>query len=395
MESKNQKSKSKKIKDKSKKSSVKQKDSSSEVKNQNTTPVSKSRKEPQTMDELLEQVGISSLGLKKGDEVEAEVVSKSPKEILFDIGKKSYGILARWELEQVKDYADTLEIGDKVTAQIMNPENDSGYAVLSLRKSSSKKRWDHLAKAQETGQDLEVTGVDIAKGGLLVEWQTLRGFIPASQLDTDVVSKPTSLIGKRVKVKVLEVDKSLNRLVLSQKAATLGVLPKELKERLEKIKPNTTLKGRVSGIAPFGLFVDIDGLEGLVHISEIAWERVEDIKNIYKSGDEIDVLVLEVNKDENKLNLSIKRLTPDPWKNILDKYPIDSTIQGSVVRIVPYGVFVQIEPGIEGLIHISKLTQAQAPEVSDEIECVVESIDPVKRKMSLNFLPKEKPVGYR
>lgn len=380
----------KSLKDKRDKSSTKKKASPTVSKN-----ISKSKKEPQTMDELLKQIGDQSLGFKKGDEVKAKVVSKSAKETLFDIGKKSYGILARWELEQVKDFANTLKVGDCVSAQVMNPENDAGYTVLSLRKASSKQRWDHLAKMQERGEDLEVLGVDVAKGGLLVEWQTLRGFIPASQLDAQFVSKPTSLIGKRVKVKVLEVDKSINRLVLSQKAATLGVSPKELKAKLAKTKPNSTLKGTVSGIAPFGLFIDIDGLEGLVHISEIAWERVEEIKDIYRAGDKIEVLILEVNRDKGKLNLSIKRLTPDPWKNILDKYPIDNQVKGKVVRIVPYGVFVQIETGIEGLIHISKLSGTKAPKVDDDIECIIESIDPVKRKMSLNFLPKEKPVGYR
>lgn len=367
------------------------------AKDKKETKVSKKKPhiEPQTMEELLDQIGDKKLGVKREDTVKGTVVSKSSKEILIDIGKKSYGIVAQWELEQVRDYAKTLKVGDKVTAQVRNPENEYGYVILSLRKASSQRRWKFLKEIQEKGKDIEVKGVDVAKGGILVEWQNLKGFIPASQLDPDYASKPSTLIGQLIKVKVLEVDKSLNRLVLSQKAATLGLSPSELKEKLSKVKPEQVLKGRVSGIVPFGIFVDINGLEGLVHISEIAWEKVENPASRFKVGDEIEVMILEVNQEEGKLNLSMKRLTPDPWKNILDKYPVDSTVKGEVVRIAPYGIFVQIEPGIEGLIHISKMGSGKPSKVGEEIECIIESIDPSERKISLSLLPTEVPVSYR
>ncbi|MCL4339372.1 S1 RNA-binding domain-containing protein [Patescibacteria group bacterium] len=356
---------------------------------------SKIQKEPQTMEELLAQTGGIHIGLKKGETVEGTVVSVSSKEVLIDIGKKSYGIIANWELEQVKDYAATLKVGDKITAQVVNSENDMGYAVLSVRKTSTERRWVILNEKKESGEEIEVNGLEIAKGGLLVEWQSLRGFIPATQLDSSFSSNPATLIGKTIKVKVLEVDQSLNRLVLSQKAASLGVSPVMLKEKLNKIKPNDVLKGIISGIAPFGLFVDIEGLEGLVHISEIAWEKVENPGNLYKVGDKVEIMVIDVNQNEGKLNLSIKRLTPDPWKNILDRYPPESTVSGKVVRIAPYGVFVHVETGIEGLIHISKIPAGGEPKIGEEIKCIVENIDPVKRKISLTLVPHEKPVGYR
>ncbi len=358
-------------------------------------PFAKAQGEPQTMDELLAQTGGLNLGIKKGTMVEGTVVSVTPREVLIDIGKKTFGVVAGWELEQVKDYAASLKPGDKVTTQIINPENETGYATLSLRKSSSERRWTILSDIQNKGDDIEVIGLEVAKGGLLIEWQGLRGFIPSTQLDQTSVANPIQLINQRIKAKVLEVDPSLNRFVLSQKAATLGISPIVLREKIDKIKSDDVLTGTVSGIAPFGIFADLDGLEGLVHISEIAWEKVENPATLYKVGDKVEVVVLDVNKNEGKLNLSIKRLTPDPWKNILDRFPPDSTISGKVMRIAPYGVFVKLETGIEGLVHISKITAGSEPKVGETIECIVEKVDPTKRKISLTLVPHAKPVGYR
>lgn len=357
--------------------------------------VKSSQKEPETMEELLAQSGGLNLGIKRGSTVDGVVNSVTPREVLIDIGKKTFGVVASWELEQVRDYAASLKPGDKVTAQIINPENEKGYATLSLRKTSSERRWTILNEIQEKGEDIEVIGLELAKGGLLVEWQGLRGFIPSTQLDARTVTNPYDLLGQRIKVKILEVDPSLNRFVLSQKASSLGISPQVLKEKISKIKSNDVLTGTISGIAPFGLFVDIDGLEGLVHISEIAWEKVENPATLYKVRDKLEVVVLDVNQVEGKLNLSIKRLTPDPWKNILDRFPPDAHVTGTVMRMAPYGAFVKLDTGIEGLIHISKITVGSEPKIGETIDCIVEKVDPTKRKISLTLVPHEKPVGYR
>ena len=355
----------------------------------------KSSREPQTMEELLASSGVSLFSLKKGMTVDGTIISISPKEILVDIGKKSFGIIAEWELDQVRDYVKQLKVGDKITAQVVNPENDYGYTVLSLRKASYENRWEMLADIKEKGEDIEVIGMEPAKGGVLVDWQNLRGFIPSTQLSSEYVVNPVQLINRRIKVKVIEIDQSMNRLVLSQKASALGVTPTIQKEKLAKIKPNDVIKGKISGIAPFGIFVDVDGIEGLVHISEVAWEKVENLSEHFKVGDNVEVMVLDININEGKLNLSIKRLTPDPWKNILDRFPIESSVTGEVVRSAPYGIFVKLEPGIEGLLHISKLTPGKEPQIGDKLECLVEKIDTVKRKISLTLVPTAKPVGYR
>jgi len=390
-----QKTKDKELRAKKISSDISSTSKSSSVTAKSKRALFETKSEPQTMDELLTMVGTIPLGLKRGDTVEGKVIFVSSKEILIDIGKKSFGIVAEWELEQVAEYAKQLKIGDKVIAQVANPENDIGYVILSLRRASSERRWGLLSQLKETGEDLDVVGLEVTKGGVLVDWQGLRGFIPSTQLEGSLAIQPMALINKRMKVKVLEVDRAMNRLVLSQKASALGVTPTFQKEKLDKIKTGDTLQGVVSGIAPFGIFVDIEGLEGLVHISEIAWEKVENPANLFKVGNKLDVVVLDVNQEEGKLNLSIKRLTPDPWKNILDRYPLESTIKGKVVRNAPYGSFISLEPGVEGLLHISKIISGEEPKIGENIECLIEHIDPVRRKISLTLVPKEKPVGYR
>ncbi len=358
-------------------------------------PVKNSTKDPQTMDELMAMGLEKKLSVKKRDTVEGTVINVSSKEILFDIGMKSYGVLADWEMKNAGDLLKTIKVGDKMTAQVISPENDMGYIVLSIRKASQELRWDKLYQAKDKGEDITVTGLEQARGGLLVDVNGLRGFVPSTQFDQESAGEISSFVNKKLKVKVIEVDKAANRLVLSQKASKLGVTPKLQKEKLEKIKPNDVIKGTISGVAPFGVFVDIDGLEGLVHISELAWEKVEDPSSLYMIGDEVEVMVLEVNTNEGKLNLSVKRLTPDPWKNILDRYPVDSNVSGEVMRSAAYGYFVKLEPGVEGLIHISKVTPGEEPKNGQQVECIVEKIDPAKRKISLTFIPKEKPIGYR
>ena len=385
---------------KSQKSSAKSQKSSKKSEDSADTPVStlkqtKISSNPQTMEELLAQSGITTFSLKKGDTVKGTVVFVSSREVLVDMGKKSFGIVAEWELDQVRDYVSNLKEGDKVVAQVVNPENDYGYTVLSLRKASMETRWQLLEKLKETGDDMEVTGLETAKGGILVDWQGLRGFVPSTQLETQFATNPMQLLNRKFKVKVIELDPGINRLVMSQKASFLGVTPSAQREKLKKIKPDVILKGNISGIAPFGVFVDVDGIEGLVHISEVAWEKVENLSELYKVGHQVEVIVLDVNENEGKLNLSLKRLTPDPWKNILDRYPIESGISGKVVRSAPYGIFVQLEPGIEGLLHISKINPGEEPAIGDKVECMVEKIDTVKRKISLTLVPHEKPVGYR
>lgn len=360
-----------------------------------------STKEPQSMAELLAQVKTPIRTFRVGDVVEGIVTEKTGRAIWIDIGGKSEGVVIDRELKAAKDFIKDLKVGDKVLAVVTQPENDKGQTILSLKKAALQKIWDELEEKLKTGEVLRVRGLQINRGGLIVDCKGIQGFIPASQFSTKYLGKIESLIGKEVEVKVIEVDRGKNRLIFSEKAVSEAALIAEQVAALKKIKKGDIFEGEISGVMPFGYFVQISlpkskiRLEGLVHISEISWEKVEDPAKFYKKGDRIKVKVLGVDKKTGKLNFSIKQLTPDPWEKIEEKYPQDAKVKGRVVRIAPFGVFVNLEPGIEGLIHISKIPAEKSFKVGEMVDCFVEFLDKENRRLSLGLVLKEKPVGYK
>ncbi|MCL5073796.1 MAG: S1 RNA-binding domain-containing protein, partial [Actinobacteria bacterium] len=291
-----------------------------------------SSKEPQTMEELLTQTGYKFKSYKRGDPVTGTIISVSPNEILIDIGAKSYAQVGHKDLENIKDLIKTMKVGDSITGLVMFPENELGYMVISLRNLGYEKRWETLAEKLDKDEEIEVRGLDIARGGVLIDYAGIRGFIPASQLDTTTVSDPIKLKGKRIKVKILELNKKNTRLVVSQKAVTQKDLIKKQKEALDKFEVGKKYEAVVTGVAPFGIFVVVpvgkEGveIEGLVHISEIAWEKVENPQKYVKTGERIEVVVIGIDKATGRLNLSKKQLTPDPWKEIAKKYKVDQQV---------------------------------------------------------------------
>lgn len=361
----------------------------------------KPSKEPQTMEELLSQTSYQFKTYKRGDSVTGTIISMSSNEVLIDIGAKSYAQVGHKELENIRDLLKTMQVGDEITGTAIYPENELGYMVISLRSMGYEKRWDSLAEKYDNDQEIEVKGLDVAKGGVLVEYAGIRGFIPASQLDSAYATDPVKLKGKRIKVKILELNKKNTRLVVSQKAVTQKDLIKKQKEALDKFEVGKKYQANVTGVAPFGIFVVVpvgkEGveIEGLIHISEIAWEKVENPQKYVKIGDKIDVIVIGIDKSTGRLNLSRKQLTPDPWKKIGEKFKVDQQITGVISRLSSFGAFVRLEPGIEGLIHISKIPPGEEPKEKETVECIIESVDPLKRKISLSLVPKGKPVGYR
>jgi len=367
----------------------------SKIKNNGTSkPLIKTSKksEPQTMEELLAQTGYVLRGLKRGNEVKGTVTNVGKKEILVDIGGKSEGVVLGREFEAIEDLLPTIKVGDKISAIVTAPENESGQTVLSLRQTGLERRWQVLKEAFTHGEEIEVTGLEPTRGGLLVNFAGLRGFIPTSCLDPSLSGNPQELIGRRIKGKILEFSEAQNRLVISQKAVTMG---KEIEEALSKIKIGEEYEGEIKGLAPFGAFIDVLGLEGLVHISEIAWEKVEKPEDYFKIGEKAKIKVLSVDRTAGRLNLSVKQLTPDPWDKVTQNYKIDTIVKGKITRKAPYGFFVNLEPGIEGLIHISKISPGQEFAAGEKIECLVERIDKLRRQISLSPILKEKPVGYR
>lgn len=333
--------------------------------------------------------------INKGKDLEAEIVSLSKKGVLFDVGAKAYAVLGDLEVKEISTYLPYLKAGSKIKVRIVAEESKDGYPVVSMRKFFQKGKWEILKEKKEKEEEIEVVCGDYGRGGVFVDFMGIRGVIPKIQLTENYINQPEKLSRQKIKVRILEVDEEKNRLVVSQKAAALGISQKELKEKFNKIKEGKTYKAKVLGVSEFGVFCEVEGVEGLIHISEISWEKVADAAEYVKVGDIIDVAVVEKNLTDLKLNLSLKRLTKDPWENIEKKYPPDKEVKGTIIRKEKYGYFVRLEPGIEGLIHISKLSGEEKFKEEQNVRVFIEKINKKNRRISLLLPQKEKPVTYR
>ncbi len=338
------------------------------------------------MEELLSNTNRTLKTFRYGEVVEGTVISVGRKEVFVDLGSKSEGIISGREFEDEVDSIAGLEVGDTVLASITQTENDQGYIILSLKKAQSERSWREIEEAFKNETVLEVKVVDFNKGGLVAELLGgLRGFIPFSHLNMSNSSHTTqeNLLGQTLSVRVIELNRPINRLVFSEKLATLLSDPK-VKKFFEDLKPNEKLKGVVTSIFPFGVFVKLSsGVEGLVHISEMSWQRIDHPSDIVKVGDEVGVVVLSVNREQGKLALSMKPLRKNPWEEVAGKYKVGETVTGIVTKTVPFGAFVKLPEGIEGLIHVSETV---GPLVEgEEVKAVIINLEPEKRKLGLSI----------
>lgn len=362
-----------------------------------STSSTKHVSEPQTMEELIAQTNYSFKSWQRGQMITGTVITVSPKHVVIDIGGKSEAVVHEKELPYITDILTSLKAGDSIDAYVVNPENDRGQTVVSLRRTAMAKRWEQLTEKAKSNENVPVTIRDLSKGGFLIDYMGLRGFIPMSQVDAELVRLGEKAWGRKIQAKIIEADRATNRLVLSQLA---GNMSDKQKEALDKVKAGESYSAQVTGIAPFGAFVSVQvlpeaTLPGLVHISEIAWEKVENVANYFKQGQTLELKVLGIDKKLGKLTLSLKQLTPDPWIDVAKMLSVEQTVKGKITRSTDYGLFVQFLPGIEGLIHISKLTPGSEPKVGEEVECTIEEINPDKRKISLSLVTHAKPIGYR
>ncbi|MBI3558942.1 S1 RNA-binding domain-containing protein [Candidatus Gottesmanbacteria bacterium] len=352
------------------------------------------------MDELLASEEVVFRSYKRGDVVEGRVSSIFGKEVLIDFGGKMEGVVGQKEWDVVKEFVSRLKVGDKIPAVIISAENEKGQMIVSIRQAGAKYRWQKAQELLKSGEAISVKGVEINKGGLVVEFEGIRGFIPGSQLAPEHQTDMAHSLNRTLQVKVIEVDQTQNRLIFSERAVVGAA---ELTEKLEKIKKKIKIgekyAGKVSAVMSYGIFVNLDpavaGADGLVHISEISWTKVDNLGELFKVGDKVKVLVLGINETDGKLNLSIKQLLPDPWLDLAKKYLADQEIKGKVTRVSSYGIFIQLEEGLEGLIHISKVSPDASYEVGDKVTCTVESVDSVAHRISLIPVLKAKPIGYK
>lgn len=353
----------------------------------------KTTKTTHPMEAMLKAQGPTKIN--KGQELDAEIVNLSKKGVLFDIGAKAYAVLGDLEVKEISTYLPYLKAGNTMRVRIVAPESKDGYPVVSMKKFFQKGKWEILKEKKDKEEEIEVICGEYGKGGVFADFMGIRGVIPKIQLTDNFINHPEKLGGQKIRVRILEVDEEKNRLVVSQKAAVLGISQKDLKVKFEKIKEGKTYKAKILGVSEFGAFCEVEGVEGLIHISEISWEKVADASEYLKSGETVDVVVVEKNLADLKLNLSLKRLTKDPWESIEKKYPKDKEVKGEVVRKEKYGYFVKLEPGIEGLIHISKLTGEEKFKEGQEIRVFIEKVNQKGRRISLLLPQKEKPVTYR
>jgi len=345
------------------------------------------------MDSLLKKTKPALL--KKGKEIEAKITSISKKGIIFDVGGKAQAILGELEIKEISTYIPYLNVGDKILVRIISEESKNGFPVVSLRKFFDKGKWDILIKKRDNEEEINVMCGEYGKGGVFINFMGIRGVIPKIQLTEPFISQPEKMRGQKVKVKILEVDKEKNRLVVSQKASVLHISHKDLIKKFEAIKEGKIYKAKVLGASEFGVFCEVEGVEGLIHISEISWEKVSNAASFVTVGDTIDVYVVEKNLTDFKLNLSLKRLEKDPWEIIEERYPKDKEVEGEVTRKEKYGYFVKLEAGIEGLIHISKLKGDENLKIGQKIKAFIERVSKRERRMSLVLPQTEKPVMYR
>lgn len=345
---------------------------------------------------------------KRGEQLEGIVTYVSKRMVLVDIGAKTEGVVADAEAKEAVDLIEEMKVGDKIAVFVKHSENDQGQVMLSLRKAVEDGRWSVYKKWMDDDKEVEVTGLEVNKGGMVVKVGEIRGFVPASQFGEKYLGNMELLIGKNFKAKVIEVDRAQNRLIFSEKLISDAEGLALKGEALEDVEVGSSLRGTVSGIMPFGVFVTVNvpvkdkskakenaKVEGLVHISEISWEKVEDPNVIFKVGQEVDVRVIGIDKEVGKLNLSIKQLSGDPWKDIETKFAVGTKHKGKIVRMAPYGIFVNFDRGIDGLIHVSKQPQGKDFKVGDEVDVYVEMLDAKTRRMSLGVVLTEVPVEYR
>ncbi len=346
-----------------------------------------------SMDELLAASDAPLQKIITGDTVKGTVLSVKKHEILIDLGPQGIGLVSRKEAS----FAQNLKLGDEVSASVIDAEMPDGYVLLSLRKAVKDKGWDEIQAKFDNSETIEVVPFDANRGGLLVEYEGIRGFLPVSQLSAEhyprvgsadkdeILQRLNSLVGKTIKVRILDASKKENKLILSEKEA----IRDGLAARFAELKVGDVVKGVVTGTVDFGAFVNVDGIEGLVHISEISWERVSNPNDYVKVGDIIEAKIIAISKE--RLSLSMKQLVEDPWISEVSALKKGAKVEGTITRITPFGAFVQISPAVEALVHVSELGEGSDvdPEkiftLNERKSFKVLDIDKEGRKISLSI----------
>jgi small subunit ribosomal protein S1 len=330
--------------------------------------------------------------INEGEVVRGKVVRVDKDEVLIDIGYKSEGVIPVSELSIRRSVnpADEVNIGDEIDALVMTKEDADGRLILSKKRARFEMAWKRIEGAAESGEPVEGTVIEVVKGGLILDLG-VRGFLPASLVDIRRVQDLDEFMGQTLRCKVIELNRSRNNVVLSRRA----VLEEERKEMrqaiLDRLSPGDVVTGTISNIVDFGAFVDLEGIDGLIHISELSWSHVNHPSELLEIGQEVEVKVLDIDRDRQRISLGLKQTQSDPWQQVIDSYDQGDVIEGKVTKVVTFGAFIEIVPGVEGLVHISELAQhhvenpREVVSQGDNVKARIIEMDPERRRLSLSL----------
>ncbi|MEY8562395.1 30S ribosomal protein S1 [Eggerthellaceae bacterium 3-80] len=352
-------------------------------------------------DEMNQMIDGTLTEFDEGDLVDGTVVKIEHDEVLVDIGFKSEGVIPARELSIRKDAdpSDIVSLGDAIEALVLTKEDKDGRLILSKKRAEYERAWISVEEKFKAGEIVTGEVIEVVKGGLILDIG-LRGFLPASLVDLRRVKDLDMYLGTEIEARVIEMDRNRNNVVLSRRVLLEEGRKNERAEILAKLTKGMRLKGVVSSIVDFGAFVDLGGIDGLVHISELSWNHVNHPSEVVKVGDEVEVEVLDVDLNRERISLGLKQTTEDPWVKLVDSYPVGSIADGKVTKIVPFGAFIELGDSIEGLVHISEMaarhidTPAQVVKPGDDVKVKVMEINPERRRISLSMKAAAADLGY-
>ena len=336
--------------------------------------------------DFMAEVEATLVKIRPGQTVTGTVVQVTEDEVCVNIGYKADGLIKRSELTQ-----EDVKLGDEIEVEVVKVNDGEGNVVLSQRNIVNRKAWEALMAKYDAGEYVDGVGKEAVKGGLIADVEGVRAFVPASQLSQRYVEKIADFVGKEMKLKIIEVDKQKKRIVASRKAVMAEEAAAKKKEAWEKLEEGIVIHGIVRRLTDFGAFVDVGGVDGLIHITDLSWGRIKHPSEVVKPNQEVDVKILSLDRERERIQLGYKQLQPRPWDNAQEKYPEGSIVEGKVVRITDFGAFVELEPGLDGLVHISQCALNRVAKVEDAVQVgqvvrvKVLSVDPEKKRISLSI----------
>ena len=354
----------------------------SELENKDLAPAA----EEENHNDFMAEVESTLVRIRPGQTLTGRVVQITDDEVCVSIGYKADGLIKRADLVD-----QDVKLDDEIEVEVVKVNDGEGNVLLSQRNIVNRKAWDALMEKYEAGEYVDAVGKEAVKGGLIADIGGVRAFVPASQLSQRYVEKIGDYVGKDMRLKIIEVDKQKKRVVASRKAVVAEEAEAKKKEAWEKLEEGVVIHGIVRRLTDFGAFVDVGGVDGLIHITDLSWGRIKHPSEVVKPNQEVDVKVLSLDREKERIQLGYKQLQPHPWDNAVEKYPVGGIVDGKVVRITDFGAFVELEPGLDGLVHISQCATTRVAKVEDavkvgeEVKVKVLGVDPEKKRISLSI----------